>query len=279
MLVSVTSLSSYLYCKRKLFLQEVLGLKEPPKESLVLGLLRHNVFDSLNKSEQGVVLSIERPLSFDEVVSAYKERAQVREIVFSQKSRLEMFNIEPELVLSSLWSEVLDEISLRASNVFDFMLRTGLVGAELWMALSPKYFSEFRLESKKYSLKGVVDKVELHSDFCVAHELKSGSAARDGAWPNHRIQLASYMMMLEESLNVPASKGFIEYKASRQKVEVRLNPFMRDDVAALTKDVISLLSLRQIPERCTSSKKCDLCGIRDSCFDERKLRALVNTAG
>ena len=37
--ISVSTLSAYMYCKRKLFLERVLGLFEPEKEALVKGTI------------------------------------------------------------------------------------------------------------------------------------------------------------------------------------------------------------------------------------------------
>ena len=42
-MLSVTHLSSYLYCPRKLYLQKVLSIYEPPKEALVKGTIRHKM--------------------------------------------------------------------------------------------------------------------------------------------------------------------------------------------------------------------------------------------
>ena len=50
MKISVSMLSSYIYCPRKLFLQKVLAVEEPPKESLVLGTLRHEIYDFINQN-------------------------------------------------------------------------------------------------------------------------------------------------------------------------------------------------------------------------------------
>jgi len=58
MKISVSTLSAYIYCSRKLFLQRVLALEEPPKESLVLGTLRHEIYDFINLSEERIVKSI-----------------------------------------------------------------------------------------------------------------------------------------------------------------------------------------------------------------------------
>jgi CRISPR/Cas system-associated exonuclease Cas4 (RecB family) len=56
--ISVSMLSSYTYCKRKLFLQYVLNLVEPEKEAMVKGSIRHETYDKINKIEENIVKSI-----------------------------------------------------------------------------------------------------------------------------------------------------------------------------------------------------------------------------
>ena len=56
--ISVSMLSAYLYCKRKLFLERVLGLFEPEKEALVKGTIRHETYDRVNRIEEKIVKSI-----------------------------------------------------------------------------------------------------------------------------------------------------------------------------------------------------------------------------
>ena len=57
-MLSVSSLSAYEYCKRKLFLQNVLGIYEPPKAPLVKGQIRHQTYDKINKVEESLVKDI-----------------------------------------------------------------------------------------------------------------------------------------------------------------------------------------------------------------------------
>lgn len=65
-------LTTYLFCPRKLFLEQVLALKEPPKESTVLGSLRHEIYDSINKSEEKIVTSIAKKMSYNQTLDIYK---------------------------------------------------------------------------------------------------------------------------------------------------------------------------------------------------------------
>ena len=60
MKLSVSMLSTYLYCPRMLFLQKVLELEEAPKEALILGSIRHETYDLVNKNEENLVVKISK---------------------------------------------------------------------------------------------------------------------------------------------------------------------------------------------------------------------------
>ena len=72
MKISVSMLSGYEYCPRKLYLQYVLCITEPPKESLVLGSLRHEIYDFINKNEEGIVTSITKKLQLSNILNIYQ---------------------------------------------------------------------------------------------------------------------------------------------------------------------------------------------------------------
>ena len=54
-MISVTLLSAYMYCPRKIYLTKVLGLIEPPNAAMVKGSIRHNAFENLFKDEDELV--------------------------------------------------------------------------------------------------------------------------------------------------------------------------------------------------------------------------------
>lgn len=67
MKIPVSLLSTYLYCPRKLFLQEVLLLEEPPKDIVVMGSIRHETHDLINKKEEEIVTSIKKWYPLEEL--------------------------------------------------------------------------------------------------------------------------------------------------------------------------------------------------------------------
>jgi len=53
-------------------------------------------------------------------------------------------------------------------------------------------------------LKGKIDRIEKFNDTAIPVELKTGKAPKGGVWESHMIQVASYMLLLEEKLGKKA---------------------------------------------------------------------------
>lgn len=268
-MISVTMLSSYLYCKRKLFLEKVLKIVEPEKEVLVLGKVRHEVFDVINKSEEKLVRSITLKISKDEIRDLYKKNHSkaLRNIIIKNKKDLSKFNLEMIEVFKSIWDSIEPEIELRVGVVHDFMKSHDVYGDELWERLTPKIKSEVYLQSEKLHLKGIIDKLEVFPDKVIPVELKSGKAPSDGVWPGHQIQVGAYILLLQESgKNSP--NGIVYYLTGKEKKEVYLNPFLKEEIIELTKKVNQLMNDNQIPDFTSSKSKCDMCGLKEQCYSE-----------
>ena len=181
MKISVSMLSGYLFCARKLFLQQVLELKEPPKESTVLGSLRHEIYDFINRSEEKIVTSIKDKIGYDELLITYKtfySRA-LREKIIKNKSKIREVNLDIVNVFKKTWPLILNEAELRTKNIFDFIQKYNVYGRDLWNKLTPKIISEIRIDSNNLQLKGIVDKIEIYETGYVPIELKTGKMPKD----------------------------------------------------------------------------------------------------
>ena len=64
-MISVSLLSNYDYCARKLFLEQVLKLVVIPRAVVIKGSIRHEVHDKISKAEENFVKSIKKEVSYD----------------------------------------------------------------------------------------------------------------------------------------------------------------------------------------------------------------------
>lgn len=251
-IVSVTDLSSFLYCPRALYQRKVLGYEEKPNQHMILGAIRHNFYDMANKHEERIVLRLPALASKEEITAAYSETYQnlLKAAVKNHSGSLALFDLAPEKVIPELLPIGASEAAERAANVYAFSAQNNISGEELWQLLTPKILTEVRVRSQLLRLKGVVDRVEVYENSALPIELKTGKMARDGVWPSHRVQVAAYMMLLHEQFRKPVGKAVIRYLDHNSSKTIMLNPYMELEVRELTESVIKLLQSRTEPKPC-----------------------------
>ncbi|MBW3010921.1 CRISPR-associated protein Cas4, partial [Candidatus Woesearchaeota archaeon] len=264
---SVTALSAYLYCRRKLYLEQVLGLKEVPKETVIVGKIRHNVYDLVNRQEKGIVLSIHEN-NIDQIEEKYKTNYSnnLKNSIKLNKTLLHNLKFNLSDVYRQLWPTFLEESRIRAAALRGFVEKNKIFGPKLWERLTPKIESEVFVSSKELELKGKIDRIEKHDDKIVPIELKTGKAPRESVWEGHLIQIGAYMMLLEEQFQKPVNDGMVEYLTEKIKRPVKMNPFLKNDILKLKEEVKELLASDKLPEITENKNKCKICGLRDECY-------------
>ncbi|MEA2036019.1 MAG: CRISPR-associated protein Cas4 [Nanoarchaeota archaeon] len=276
-MLSVTTVTSYLYCARKLYLQYVLKLTEPPKEALIKGSIRHKAYENINLAEEELVKSISKGTILSDLEGKYhqKYREILLNVIKEYKEKLNKFSIKPEELFKNVWPLILSESETRANSVYRFIQKHEVFGEELWEKLTPKIESELRIESEKLGLKGIIDQIEVYKEGFVPIELKTGKSPREGVWPGHKVQLIAYAMLIEERFNTEIKEGFVHYLDSKERRHIPLNPFMRLEVKELVKKVNNLLNSDKLPDFEKNTNKCISCGLKEDCYNEGKLKELL----
>ncbi len=272
-MISVSTLSSYMYCQRKLYLQYVLKLSEPPKDVLLKGSIRHKVYENINLAEEELIKSIRKPTSESDLKAIYqsKYRNILLNVINNNKENLKQFNILPQDLFKNVWPLILSESETRAISINNFIEKNNIYGKELWEKLTPKIESEMRISSDKLGLRGIVDQIEVYKQGFVPIELKTGRSPKEGVWPGHKIQLIAYTLLLEEKFNIEIKEGFVHYLDNKEKRHIAINPFMRMEVKELITKVNNLLAAKTIPNFEKNQNKCTNCGLKEKCYDEKAL--------
>jgi CRISPR-associated protein Cas4 len=266
-------LSSYLYCKRKLYLQYVLQLVEPEKEVMVRGTIRHGTYDKVNKVEEALVKSITAKDDFEAIYKKYLNvySALLRKTITENKYRLK--NVQ--LPLIDAYKQIIpffrQESELRALNLIKFIEKNKVYGIELWEKLIPKIKSEFRIDSDELEIKGIIDQIEVYPDGQIPIELKTGSMPKEGVWPGHRIQLGAYALLMEEKFGKEIKEGFVVYLDKQERRHIAINPYLKQEVKDIKDKVRELLEGKEVPAVVDNENKCAKCGLKEQCFDEKFL--------
>jgi len=277
-MITVSMLSTYLYCSRKLYLQNVLKLRETEREDSTIGAIRHTTYDVINKNEQEVVTNIQRKVPKEELHELYKEyySEHLRNAIRVNKERLKVLGINSGEVFKRLWPLVLEESITRANNIYEFIETHLVFGEKLWELLTPKIVSEFKIISSKLDLIGTIDQVEHWQTGLVPVEIKTGNAPMDGIWPGHKIQLLAYAILLEDYYKKPVKEGFVIYLGSKEKRHLAINPFMKYELNGVIGEVRAILKSKELPDFTASKKKCEKCGLRDKCYNKEFMDNAMN---
>lgn len=263
-MIPVTALSDYLYCPRKVYLRHVLKFIPPVREPVVKGKIKHDVFDAISKAEESLVLGI-KPSDLGNLDGIYREayKRLLENSISKFEEDIKKSELDKGQVFSDALQKFLDEASYRARFLREMIEKTGLLGHDLLNAMPVKQKSEISLYSPRLGLKGIIDRVEVFGDVHVPVELKTGSMPREGVWLNHKMQIASYILLLNEKMK--SDHGFVEYLDYGVRRKIVMNPFLESEVRELIEKVNRVFSSDSIPGVCDNVNKCRSCNFQDKC--------------
>jgi len=254
-LINITDITGYLFCPRKVFLKLVKGIKEKPNERMILGMIRHKIFDDFNKNEQTIVESITKPLKTSEIKTIYNNSLTsiTNKVLSNYSNMLKAWNIDKN-EFNEVKEKIENETKLKISSILETMNK-GFLGKQLWENLKPKFLTEYELISEKFRLKGRIDRLEIGNEI-IPYELKS----RENIYDSDKIQLAAYALLLEDFFNKKISFGIIETKS--QKQEIIINEEMKKQVLEIADKIRNMKDA----EITSNFGKCQNCGLREECF-------------
>jgi CRISPR-associated protein Cas4 len=261
-------------------MSNVLLVEEPQKKELVKGKIWHETYERMNNSEESVVLSVNSK-DYQEIFDLYRKKYSkiLRDSIIKNKSALTEFEISMTDVFAEYWPNFEEEAKEHALNLANFISCHELYGKELWEKLTPKIFSEQYFKSEKLNLSGVVDVLEIHDTHggkvFVPIELKTGKFPDKGMWDGHRIQLAAYMVLLEDS-GKKVDEAVIKYRGADKRI-LQMNSFLRDEVLSLIDKTSAVLKNFELPDFVENRNKCKSCPFKDTCYNQEAMKVLMDT--
>src|SRR3989344_8222028 len=108
MLINVTTLTAYHYCSRKLFLDKVLGIKEPPSKHLVLGAIMHDFVEAASNAEEELVKEITITWDSAKVSAAFRRKHSLilKSIIIKRQYELKHYNLDLAETFLEMWKRV-----------------------------------------------------------------------------------------------------------------------------------------------------------------------------
>lgn len=137
------------------------------------------------------------------------------------------------------------------------------------------------LASDRLGLTGVLDLLEECGDDIVPVETKKSSAPRDAdgkltVWDNDAAQLCGQALLLEEEFQKPVPRGVVYYAGSKERIEVPIDPPLRQKTLDLIERIRVLGGRDTAPDPLPNSlrHRCFGCSLAPICLPEETLFAL-----
>jgi CRISPR-associated exonuclease Cas4 len=120
------------------------------------------------------------------------------------------------------------------------------------------------LHSEALSLAGKLDLLIVRDDACYPVDFKDTDG---GVRYNHRVQLAAYALLVEQSFNRPAHLAFVYLIPSRQLVAVDVGAKERAVVVRAMAELRRLVAEEITPDPTPVRARCIACEFRNYCAD------------
>ncbi|MBI3033227.1 CRISPR-associated protein Cas4 [Candidatus Woesearchaeota archaeon] len=272
-MLDVTSLLTYVYCPRKLFLEKALFLEKPSKPELLIGAIKHTFFQYIVNALQELVLQIQETTVIKDLLRAHYynllDTILKRYAVDSKAQALDEVKLHQELV------EILTmQVSFFTDLIEENIHQHHCYGQALWDTFNPRFRTEVYLASKQLQLKGKIDVLLQTPDLAVPIELKFSHAPI--LYQGHHIQVAAYIMLLQDA-GYPSGYGTVYFPQLNVKENISLNPFLKYDIERLVAKIHALISENSLPSYCNNKAKCNGCEYRIRCYDEVFMAEKIKT--
>ena len=232
-----------------------------------------------------------------ELILSSNERSMIERILWKELAfnlhkiyGCEVAVAEPEKTAKSVLDEIVDgvehiykkELDAVAESVLDAEKRDfvcGIVEDEEWLNKARAenellelqqmqgYDREHAMVSGKLRLNGSVDKLITTENEVIPSMIKTGKSPDYGIWPNDRMQLAAYAMLIEETFETTVQRGFVEYIRA---AKFRESPIRRKDRARALQTLKHVRRIKSgaYPDK-SANAPCANCVFLDRC-DTRK---------
>ena len=115
MLISVTDLASYLYCPKAFYMQKVEGIQEPPSQAMIIGTIKHEIFEQANIIEKGAFLLMAKGIGEGEANELFTKLfiSALEKHLNARKGLLARYEVDPAIAFEQL-KKIIIQFSLNS---------------------------------------------------------------------------------------------------------------------------------------------------------------------
>lgn len=132
-----------------------------------------------------------------------------------------------------------------------------------------KIIRGLELISDKLKLKGKLDYLIItRYGELVPVEVKWAEPEKEAAKRDHKLQLASYALMVEEALGKPVKRAVVYYTRTHKLVSVPIDEALKKYTKRILASIERIVSAEEPPKLVAKPSRCENCGFKQYCKPE-----------
>jgi len=120
------------------------------------------------------------------------------------------------------------------------------------------------LHSKRLGLSGKLDLLIRTPEACYPVDFKDTEGRLR---QNHRVQLAAYALLVEETFKKPVPQGFVYLVPRKEVIAVPIEEADRNHAARMLDEIRQMIALERMPEPTPVRIRCETCEYQNYCAD------------
>ena len=265
-MIAVSSISEFVYCPAKMYLNQVQG-KEAPTNQMIHGKFVHEVRRGYEEITKQNLWRIKENMELDDIFDfIFGEVPQFTQKVSKKYSN--KYGVD-DSTLKSMCNDLVDDLelesrflSLKIKRILD---RTPKRGNEIAEMFFPQSLLEFPLKNEDLNLIGKIDKIEVVNGVYFPVEVKTGMPPSKGVWLADALQIAAYAVLIDYELNKEVLVGFVDYIKICERRPVVVNSILHNKLFGVLDDMITMFEKQEVPEFKLNKNKCEKCEYMDIC--------------
>lgn len=263
-MISVSSISEFMYCPMKLFLKHNNG-DSIETEDMVAGKIIQDVrrgFDEITKRN---IWQIKEKLELDELFDAmyYDVPQFIEETVNKYYKKIDSNTLED--ISKDLNVDLTLQSRLIAFKVMKILEFTGKRGSEISEMLFPQSLLQFQFQNEELNLRGIINKIEIVNRIYYPVLVSTGIPPSNGVWHADALQIAAYGVLMDYELNKEVLVGFIEYTKIGERRPVVINSILHNKLFNVMDSINRMLKKQELPEFKVFKNKCEKCEYVEIC--------------
>ncbi len=265
-MIRVSSISEFVYCPAKSFLNHVDGNGTQTHE-MMHGKLVHEIRRGYEEITKQNVWRIKENIELENIFSTIFEEIPpfIEKISKKYSDKYEMDHSSLKGMCSDLEDDLKLESQFLSLKIKKILNTTSKRGNEIAEMFFPQSLLEFSLKNEDLNLIGKIDKIEVINGIYYPVEVKTGLPPSKGVWLADALQIAAYAVLMDYELNKEVLVGFVDYIKICERRPVVVNSILHNKLFGVLDDMITMFEKQEIPEFKLNKNKCEKCEYMDFC--------------